>query len=132
MGKYDRQTANAIRTIKKKGRLCAWKSIGNAAAPDPSKPWKKGQRTATDEGTVSIVFLPNSTTTEAFLRALGNTSIVVGNDYGLMASVGFTPAIGDEIYDDTGTTLLRTLQNVNPLAPDGDIILYTLDFGVVS
>jgi hypothetical protein len=78
------------------------------------------------------VFLPETRTQFAFLQALANTAINVGDDYGLMAAVDFTPTNHAEIYDETNTLFLRKIKSVDPFAPNGDIILYTVRFGVAT
>lgn len=129
MGVYDRQIANAKRAIAAKGRACIWRAIDNDAPTDAAKPWKPGAVDPTDNP-VSILFLPEGRSTGAFLRALTGTDVQVGEDYGLMGAVDFVPTNRAEIYDETGTTLLRTVMVVEKLAPNGEAILYTLRFGV--
>lgn len=129
MGVYDRQIATAKRLIEKKGRKCVWRSIDNEAPSDADKPWKPGA-VDTEDYNVSVVFLPDTRSQVEFLQALTGTDINVGEDYGLMPAVDFVPTLRAEIYDETGTTLLRTVNSLEPLAPNGDVILYTLRFGV--
>lgn len=129
MGTYDTQVATAKRIIATKGRACLWRAIENAAPSDASKPWKAGAATPVDTP-VRIVFLPDTGSQSAFLRALTGTDIVVGDDYGLMAASGFVPTTRAEIYAEDGVTLLRTVKTIDTLAPNGEIILHTLRFGV--
>lgn len=131
MGVYDRQIATAKRQIAAKGSSCVWSQMGQGTLADPNKPWIPSEATP-GEHSVRILFLPYSTQTQAFLRSLGETDIKVGEDYGLMASVGFTPTQRAEIYAEDGTTLLRKVSSYNLLAPDGTPILYTLRFEVAG
>lgn len=131
MGTFDRQIATATRLIAKNGRACIWRALGNEASEDADKPWIKGEET-TDDNTVSIVFLPDTSANLAFLRTLTNEAINVGDDYGLMSVGDFVPTNRAEIYDETGVTLLRGVKSVNPLAPNGEVILYTLRFTVAA
>lgn len=129
MGEYDRQIATAKRLIAQKGRKVVWRKHAPGVLPDAAKPWEPGSDTTTDYP-VTIVFLPEGLQTRAFMQTVLGTDIVAGFDYGLMAAVSFAPTIKDEVYDEAGAELLRTVQSVDPLAPNGDIILYTLRFGV--
>lgn len=131
MGVFGRQTATAKRLIAKNGRTCVWRALDNAAPADADKPWIKGAET-TDDNTVKIVFLPDTRTNLSFLQTLTDEAINVGDDYGLMAAVDFVPTMRAEIYDETGTTLLRGIKSVDPLAPNGEVILYTLRFTVAT
>lgn len=131
MGTYDRQIATAKRLIGKSGRACVWRAIIDGAAPDADKPWKKGDDQENDYD-VKLLFLPDTRSNMAFLQSLGSEAINVGDDYGLIAAVDFVPTNRAEIYDETGTTLLRGVKSVEPLAPNGDVILYTIRFTVAT
>lgn len=129
MGVFDRQIATAKRLIGKNGRTCVWRSLDDAPPPDANKPWKKGAETSADN-TVKVLFLPDTRTQLAFLQTMTDEPINIGDDYGLMAAVDFMPTTRAEVYDEAGTTLLRGLKSVTPLAPNGEIVLYTLRFTV--
>ena len=129
MGQFDRQIATAQRLIAKNGRKCVWQQLVDGAPADSDKPWLKGKDT-TEDHDVTIVFLPAKGANNAFLQALSDTPINVGEDYGLMAAVDFDPTNRAEIYAEDGTTLLRGVKTVDPLAPNGDIILYTVQLTV--
>jgi len=131
MGTFDRQIATAKRLIAKNGRTCVWRALDNGAPADANKPWIKGEET-TDDNTVSIVFLPDTRSNLAFLQTLTDETINVGDDYGLMAAVDFVPTTRAQIYDETGVTLLRGIKSVDPLSPNGEVILYTLRFTVAT
>lgn len=131
MGKYDRQIATAKRLIAAKGRACTWRELGNDAAPDLNKPWKPGAAN-NDPSPVSVVFLPDTRSMLTYLQTLTDTAINVGNDYGLMAAVDFTPTINAEIYDEANAVFLRKVKSIDPFAPDGDVILYTVRFEVAA
>lgn len=129
MGVYDRQIATAKRLITAKGRKCVWRAIDNEDPADVDKPWKPGAVESEDHD-VNIVFLPDTRSQVEFLQALTGTDINVGDDYGLMPAVDFVPTLRAEVYDETGTTQLRSVKSIEPLAPNGDVIMYTLRFGV--
>ncbi len=129
MGEYDRQIATAKRLIAQKGRKVVWRKHTPGALPDAAKPWEPGSDTTTDYP-VTIVFLPEGAQTRAFMQTVLGSDVIAGYDYGLMSSVPFVPTVKDEVYDEAGTELLRTVHSVDPLAPNGDVILYTVRFGV--
>lgn len=130
MSVYDRQIASAKRQIAAKGRSCLWRANATAvpdnalvaapAAPVPS------------DTVVPIVFLPDSRQNRAFLQSLAGSDIIIGSDYGLMGQAPFEPRTDDEIYDETGTELLRTVYQAQPFAPNGDVILWTLFFSAIE
>ena len=131
MGSYDYQIATAKRIIAKNGRACVWRALGNDAPADSDKPWTKGAET-TNDNMVSIMFLPDTRSNLAFLQTLTDQPINVGDDYGIMAAVDFVPTTRAEIYDESGTTLLRGIKSVDVLAPNGEAIMYTLRFTVAA
>lgn len=129
MGQFDRQTATATRLIAKNGRKVLWRKQTAGALPDAAKPWKPGTDAEVDYP-VTVVFLPEGLQTKAFMQTLLGTDVIAGHDYGLMGAVGFVPTVKDALYDLDGVTMLRTVESVDPLAPNGDVIMYTLRFGV--
>lgn len=129
MGVYDRQTATALRLIGKYGAAVLWRSIDREPA-DPSQPWKGGPNTTTEHD-ATVAFFPYSIQTKALMQQLAGTDVIVGADYGLMGRVNFVPTIGDEVI--TGLDgRVRTVQAIDPLAPNGEIILYTIRFGAME
>lgn len=124
MGVFDRQIANAIRVIQKKGQVVTWRQLSDGAPADMSKPWKPGETVET-EVEVSIVFLPETQKNLEFLRLIMGTTVPTGNLTGLMAAQNFTPKVKDIVVRD-GIPL--GVCSVDPLAPNGDIILYSLRF----
>lgn len=125
MGEYDRQIATAKRLIKKKGQGVTWRSIENGAPPDASKPWKTSTSTNLDN-LVDIVFLPVSRENKRFIQALGGTEVSTGFLLGYMAAVDFEPSIKDVVIRN-GEQL--EVLNIDIVAPNGDPILYILEFG---
>jgi len=125
MGQFDRQIATARRLIAKNGELCSWRSLSAGVVVDPLIPWQKSN--GVDVGTdVRIVYLPRSRVNTAFLQALGKTSVSVGMEYGLMAAVSFTPKREDYVIRASGDKY--KINAIDRLAPNGQIILYTIDF----
>jgi len=130
MGVYDRQIASAKRQIAAKGRACLWRSSGvvvpsNGLVAAPAAP-------VPADVPVSVVYLPDNRQNRAYLQQLAGSDIVIGADYGLMGQAPFTPRTDDEIYDETGTELLRTVYEARPFAPNGEVILWTLFFNAVE
>lgn len=124
MGKFDRQIATAARLIKENGQLVTWRQVTDGTPADSAEPWKPGAPTTVDNS-VYIVFLPEDRRDAEFLRALAGTDIPKGKLVGLMAAQSFTPTLKDVVIRDGVTLGVRTL---DPLAPNGQIILYTIRF----
>jgi hypothetical protein len=126
MGVYDRQIAQAKRTIKAKGELCQWVSNSNLT-PNPSQPWKTTAPSPLPTNPqVYIVFLTPGTKLGALIHLLQGTSVPEGGPSGLMAQVPFQPAIDDSIIRSSGQTF--TIKDLNIVSPNGEVILYKLDF----
>lgn len=124
MAKFDRQIATAARLIQENGQLVTWRQIVDGAPADSDEPWKPGEQDVTDTA-VYIVFLPEDRRGYEFLRALGGTTIPVGNLVGLMAAQSFTPTLKDVVLRDGTELAIRT---IDALAPNGDIIMYSIGF----
>lgn len=130
MGVYDRQIASAKRQIAAKGRACLWR--GNNVAVPSNGLTAAAAAPVDDDNAVSVLFLPDSRQNRAFLQQLAGSDMVIGSDYGLMGQAPFTPQLNDEIYDETGTELLRTVYEARPFAPNGEVILWTLFFSAIE
>ena len=130
MGVFDRQIATAQRLIRRNGRLVYFRVSTPGAPIDPNKPWILGDPTSVIHS-VPMVLLPRDIRTERFMAALAGTDTVTGSDYGLMGAVPFTVEPNQHIYSDqAATNVLRTIRNFDLLAPNGDPILYTIQFEV--
>lgn len=123
---YARQIATAKRLIAAKGQLVTWRKIPDGVLPDSNMPWKPGAGGAPVDVNVKIVFFPYTRTNMQLMRALlpNAPEILVGNMYGLMASVDFVPSKVDLIL--RGSRQIR-INAIDELSPDGTPILYTLD-----
>lgn len=124
MGQFDRQIATAKRLIAKYGQTCIWRKVANGAPVDSLKPWKP-TASETSDNNASIVFLPASRENRELLRYLKGTEIPVGSIQGLMPAVSFEPTLKDVVIRD-GKQL--RLKSIDPVSPNGEIILYTLEF----
>lgn len=124
MGTYDRQKALATRLIKKKGQLVVWQRQG--LVQNSTTPWKHDTSTPPAPIPVFIVFLsPKTTGLNELFHLMQGTSVPDGAPRGLMASVSFIPAIDDTVIRGTDTLRIKSMDIV---APDGDPILYKLEF----
>jgi len=124
MAVYDRQTALATRLITAKGQTVTWRKVTDGAAGDSSKPWKPGASVNTDH-TVVIVFLPDNSKDREQLRFANGSSVPEGNLVGYMAATTFTPTLKDVVI--RGTEKIG-LVGIEPLSPNGEIIMYRLRF----
>lgn len=124
MAVYARQIATAKRLITAKGKAVTWRSNSDGAPGDASQPWKPGATAAIDY-LVSIVFLPENRVGYEWLVRMTNSEIPEGSGYGLMHAVTFEPTLKDVVIKD-GKEL--RIASIDPLAPNGEVILYTLRF----
>lgn len=132
MGVFDRQIATAQRLIKKNGRVVYFKVETPGAPVDPAEPWILGPPTVSIHG-VSVVFLPQGIQTARFMAAITGTDVVTGKDYGLMGAVNFDVEVNQHVYEDAAATVvLRTIRDFDLLSPNGQNILYTMQFEVAK
>jgi hypothetical protein len=125
MGQFDRAIATAKRLIAKNGQTVTWRKTQDGVPADGAKPWKPGTTVVVDYS-VPIVFLPESRVGFEFLAMLANTEVPKGKLTGLMAApADFVPTLKDIVIRGGETYSIRTL---DPLAPNGDVILYTIGF----
>jgi len=124
MGQFDTAIATATRMIAKFGQSVTWRKMTISTLPDANKPWLPTTDTKT-EYTVSIVFLPTNRANEELIRYLKGSDVTLGSVYGLMAVQTFEPRAKDTGM--RGNNLLR-IKNVDPVSPNGQVILYTIEF----
>lgn len=127
MGQYDRQIQTAKRLIAKFGESCFWKQYNDTAPADATKPWLL-QDTGAVSNPANIVFLSRNRQNEAFMQALGKSDIRVGRVYGLMGEVTFVPTLKDCVVRANGD--IYKINRIDTLCPNGQNILYTIDFDV--
>lgn len=127
MAEYDSAIAFAVRLIKKKGEQSIFRRRTDATPPDPAKPWEPGVSGESDT-TVSAVWLD-----EESVRRFGSTLIpgtIVKERQQLVLIAG--ASLGTIIPNASTDTLVRasgekwSLQKVNTLSPNGQVILHTL------
>lgn len=123
MAQYDRQIATAIRLIAKYGQAVTWRSANETE--NALEPWKATAGTPTDTE-VSICFVPaKDNEWRKLFYYLKGTEVPAGKLAGLMGQVSFTPSLKDVVIRD-GKTL--RIANIDLLSPNGQKILYTLEF----
>lgn len=122
MGEYDRAIATAKRLIEKKGQTVQWrKNTGEAG----SEPWKSQRPAAGTLPEVKIVFFPPDEGSRRTLQQITGVELPRADEYGLMAAVPFSPQAGDAVLR---AGIGSAVVGVSPLAPGGDVVLYTLWF----
>lgn len=126
MGVYDRAIASAQRIIRAKGDACVWHPAVTPEA-ETDTPWIETE----PEGdvvthAVSIAIFPVDRRYAEMIRYMKDSEVVVGSLYGLMGEVAFTPSIEDIVVRSSGQKL--AIVSISPLAPNGDVILYTIEF----
>lgn len=123
MGVYDRQIATAKRLIAASGQSVTWRQLSETT-PDDAKPWNAANGAPLNHS-VSIVFLPINRVNQQLIHALRGTEVPVGILQGLMGAVSFVPSIKDTVIRN-GITY--NISSIDPIAPNGDVILYTIEF----
>lgn len=121
--RFDRQIATAQRQIAKNGLAVVWRQPIRGVIQD--KPWIQQNNVPIDYDVV-ICFIPlkrigKETTTPQF------PDIESGSEQGLMGAVPFEPAYEDVVI--RGDETLR-IANISKLAPNGQPILYTIEFAL--
>lgn len=123
MGRFDKQIATAKRAILKNGEKCVWRAP--VAVADPTKPWKPSSGAPVEYVDTPILFLPAGSI-NALVRLIKGTEVPTGSTSGLMAEVAFVPSVKDVVRRSDGSTL--RIKSIDPLSPNGQIILYTIEF----
>lgn len=123
MARFDRAIATAQKLIKKNGQVVKWRKT-TAPIPDTAKPWLNGEPTVVDADCV-ICFLPINKEMREMLMFIRGTEVLGGSVAGLMGAVGFTPNPIDSVVRD-GVTY--SINNIDILAPNGQVVLYTIEF----
>ncbi|WEL95607.1 hypothetical protein [Xanthomonas phage vB_XooS_NR08] len=124
MARFDRAIQTALRLIAKNGEKVKWRVIDDAAAPNPSQPWKPGPATPEDKD-VTICFLPVDRQTMETFTFIKGTEVPKGSVMGLMGNVPFNPNLKDVVIRD-GVEL--RIANIDVLSPNGQKVLYTVVF----
>jgi hypothetical protein len=122
MGEYDRSIIRTLAVIKRKGQLVTWRQLNRT--PDISEPWKV--TSAQVDKTPSVLFLTvNKETRETLHYMRDSNELKDGAVVGLMGAVDFTPALADVVIRN-GKQL--NIASIDTLAPNGQPILYTIEF----
>lgn len=127
MARFDRQIATAQRLIKKNGQQCIYRQVRDGAPADPTKPWVVGPNVDIDHPGIWICFIPETRQDRQFLTYMLGREVPTGMTLALMGQVPFEPKAKDVIIRDGVEYRTKTINN---LAPNGQQILYTLEFEV--
>lgn len=124
MSVYANEVKQALALIKAKGQVVVWEK--HTVNTDGAQPWKSHAGSAAPTFSVSIVFLTPKLRTQKDTHLMENTTVPEGTPRGLMGvTTGFVPQIDDVVI--RGTERL-TVKDFNVLAPNGEVILYNLEF----
>lgn len=123
MARFDRQIAMALRLIKKNGQLVTWRQLRDSI-PDPEKPWETSPQTPIDHSAY-IAFFTIDKDQREFIRYLTGTEAKIGDVLGYMGQVNFNPDSKDVVIRDG---VEYRINNVDLLSPNGQKILYTVEF----
>lgn len=125
-GVYDEDIAAAKEMIRDAGQLVTWRRLLNTQPTHPDKPWKPTGSGAPVDTQVYVAFFPVDRVNARFIQALRGTEVAIaGSQYGLMGAVDFEPSAKDVVLRGTKTL---NVKSIDPLAPNGDVILYTIEF----
>lgn len=131
MGIFDRQIGAVKRLIAKYGQTVTFKHINPPIVLDPLKPWDIVDINP-DVAYIKMVFLSPSVSGESrinqeLLQYLSGSAIPSGAVRGYCASFEYIPKLND-IFIRDGNEL--TVKAIDTLAPNGQAILYTVEFDV--
>ena len=125
MGVYDRPIATAKKLIKKFGAVATW-TQKTEVVPDPNKPWEK-ENSGESVFNPTIALFPFTASSRSLIQYLKGSEVPVGSLWALMPQVDFIPSLKDSfVIDGKNYTLL----NIDILAPNGDVVLYTLELSL--
>lgn len=126
MAVFTDEIAMATEMIQENGELCQWVSNSNVT-PNSAQPWKTAAPNSPPTPVqVRIVFVSPGNKLSALVHLLQGTSVPEGGPSGLMAQVPFQPEIDDAVVRSSGEKL--TIKDFNEVSPNGEVVLYKLDF----
>lgn len=125
MSKFSSKVKLAQRLIKSNGQDVQWVKQNEVA--DANQPWKAVIGPEPKSFPCKILFLrAGSGSYNALFHLIKGTDAVTGAPKALMASQdAFTPEITDTIIRDGSVMVVKS---IDPLAPNGELILYTIEF----
>lgn len=125
MGIYDEDIRDAEELIAESGQVCYWQKPAPVTGGTPGYP-TVGPKPAPIECRIAF-FAPRDLGrgTEEFIQAIVGTEVYAGTEIGLMAGgQKFTPEGTDTIHRGSKTGPVVTIEKIDTLAPNGDVILY--------
>jgi hypothetical protein len=132
MARFARQQETALKLISLNGEDVVWRKLSTTPAPG-AKPWDQSPSSLVQEDyTVKMVFLPFNQKdlgykTESWSKHQQESTI--GLVEVLMPKVTFRPSITDVVIrrdPETGLDKLYSVLTMDTLAPNGEIIMYTI------
>lgn len=127
MSKFSSKIKLAKRLIGENGQDVTWVKQNELA--NVNQPWKSvaGAADGSNKFPCKILFLKEgSGTFNALFHLIKGSDAVTGAPKGLMAPQDdFTPEMTDSVVRDGSVMVIKS---VNPLAPNGELILYTIEF----
>lgn len=120
MARFDTQIVTAKRLIERNGEASVLQRRTDGTPPDPTQPWNPGTPTTTDSD-VSAVWLDyDLERVDGKLIKEGDQEVLIpGSD------PDFTPDASTDILI-RASGVKWSIKNVNTLAPNGQVILYTI------
>lgn len=128
---FARQIATAQRLIAKSGQQRIWRQPAKTIG-DQTKPWLQTQGAPLDFQ-VKLVFFPQTRIGHELIRLISGTEVSGGE---VQAYMAFTPGLIPTIDDILLASVPMQVQSdaelrifsIDPLAPNGDVILYDVKF----
>jgi hypothetical protein len=120
---YAQDIKSAQAMIKQAGQLVTWRKVVRTA--NNAQNWKA---TETTQDFQVYIFFPRkgSNAINALQRLFKGTEVTDGAPSGIMAAVtGFVPEITDKVIRGN---VPMAIASIDPLAPDGNPILYFIEF----
>lgn len=123
MSVYAKQIAQALRMIKAKGQVVTWRRTN--LTQSGLQPWKSDAG-ANADNSVSILFLkPKGGLASLLVSLIKGSDVPRTSLRGLMGAVSFVPDMSDIVIRN-GVTL--TIKGFDAIAPNGETIMYDLEF----
>lgn len=124
MARFDSVIATVLRLIEKNGQAVTWNSVADSV-PNSAEPWNVTVLPPIPRNARICFVPPKDNEWRKLLAYLKGTEVPISKLAGLMGAVNFTPKITDFV-NRAGVDL--KIANIDVLAPNGQIVLYTIEF----